>query len=139
MQGKIKQFINFIIALKMKSKIIIGLLTLAVGMTAYVVFAAPNFTPGQTLDPNCSPSDPNCTVSTLAVPGSIGWQKNGNNVYEDATGNVGIGTSNPSAKLNAMDGIKQEVNTAPILVGGTTNGTNLSGADSVTIKPGTMS
>jgi len=76
-----------------------------------MLYAAPpssTYTPGETLDPSCSPGDTNCTVN-YPVAGSAGnIQFNdystfgGENslFYATSTGNLGVGTSSPYAKLS---------------------------------------
>ncbi|MDB5187568.1 MAG: hypothetical protein JWO50_88 [Candidatus Kaiserbacteria bacterium] len=80
-----------------------------------------SYTPGQTLDPSCSPSDPTCLVintnvvadnftatSTTATSSFAGGFNvaNGGLLYDRSTGNVGIGTSSPLYALSVRgDGL----------------------------------
>jgi hypothetical protein len=82
--------------------------------------AAAAYTPGQTLDPNCLPSDPTCLVintnvvadnftatSTTATSSFAGGFNvaNGGLLYDRSTRNLGIGTTSPSSLLSvAGDG-----------------------------------
>jgi Chaperone of endosialidase len=72
-------------------------LFLVMGMLLMLASAVPAqaaalFYPGQTLDPNCLPSNSDCTVSSI-------WTGVGLNAYFN-TGNLGIGSSTPSARLS---------------------------------------
>ncbi|MDO8604042.1 MAG: tail fiber domain-containing protein [bacterium] len=83
------------------------------------VFAAPLYAPGETLDPTCSPTTTDCTVSVsnLGASASAGYftatsstatstfaggfaTETSGLVYDYFTNNVGIGTTIPSYKLD---------------------------------------
>ena len=49
------------------------------------VLAAPIYNPGETLNPSCLPSDPDCAISNT-------WDRSGLNAYFNL-GNIGIGTT----------------------------------------------
>ncbi len=59
-------------------------------------FSAPLYYPGQTIDPQCYPTDSDCAVSTTTS--SSVWNLNGTSANYLA-GNIGIGTSTPSSLL----------------------------------------
>ena len=69
--------------------------------------------------PDSSPSGIRMTLQTAIDGGEFGaWRKNGSIVYYN-NGNVGIGTANPSTKLE-VNGQVKAVNTLKTFVGGTT-------------------
>jgi len=66
----------------------------------FFVFGAWNGNPysqGETLNPECAPTDENCTVSVLAGSSQWGSVESG---ITFLSGNVGIGTDNPLAMLH---------------------------------------
>lgn len=78
---------------KIVSFLITGIMV-CLGSTG-VVRASPLFYPGETLDPNCLPTDSDCTVSTI-------WTASSSNTYFN-TGNVGVGTTSPASRFS-VDG-----------------------------------
>ncbi|MDB5187712.1 MAG: hypothetical protein JWO50_232, partial [Candidatus Kaiserbacteria bacterium] len=91
----------------------IGVISVLILLAPTLTFAI-SYTPGQTLDPSCSPSDPTCLVvnttitaaninatSTTATSTFAGGFNvaNGGLLYDRSTGFVGIGTTTPSATL----------------------------------------
>lgn len=55
---------------------------------------------GQTLNPECAPTDQNCTVSVS--PGSTQWDDNGSSTIYYNGGPVGIGTASPAGELTVV-------------------------------------
>ncbi|MDB5187623.1 MAG: hypothetical protein JWO50_143, partial [Candidatus Kaiserbacteria bacterium] len=101
-----------------------------------------SYTPGQTLDPSCSPSDPTCLVvnttitaaninatSTTATSTFAGGFNvaNGGLLYDRATGFVGIGTTTPTHTLdvngviNITSGNSYDYNGLAVITASTTN------------------
>ncbi|MEK7673909.1 MAG: hypothetical protein AAB371_01780, partial [Patescibacteria group bacterium] len=101
----------------------------------YDVFAAPPvtaYTPGETLDPSCGPTDTNCTVypplsttittSTNIVMGTTTLSfATSTLVIDAANSRVGIGTTNPLSKLHLQDGTFLVDNPASPTLTGTYN------------------
>lgn len=96
------------------------------------VYAAPPgspYTQGETLDPNCAPGDPNCTVASSSNP----WIESGDDIYF-STGNIGIGTTTTESSLSVTGTttiigvleLRQESTNAVILgdVSGVARGSN---------------
>ncbi|MEX1189866.1 MAG: hypothetical protein WED33_11455 [Bacteroidia bacterium] len=52
------------------------------------------------------------TADALTGGSPLNWSLSGNNMYNDNTGNVGIGTTNPQAKLEVNGAVKVQVTTA---------------------------
>jgi hypothetical protein len=84
-----------------------------------IVKAVPPFSPylpGQTLDPACSPTDPNCTVlpslTGTSTPGNISFYTGTTTLsgdtelfWDNINKRLGIGTSTPSEKLHIIGNI----------------------------------
>ncbi|MEN9338060.1 MAG: hypothetical protein RIQ41_374 [Candidatus Parcubacteria bacterium] len=98
---------------------------LAVFLFSFVIFCSISplahgalYAPGQTLDPSCLPTDSNCGISTLVGSGIAGqvsyYASSGNiltatsSIFILSTGNVGIGTTTPSAKLSVAGSLLAE-------------------------------
>jgi len=71
------------------------------------------YLPGETLDPNCSPGDPNCTVlpslTGTSTPGNIAFYLNTTTLtgtsdlfWDNNSKKLGIGTTTPSEKLTVL-------------------------------------
>ena len=90
-----KKAVNFI-----AGGISAGLIVSFLGFYVLPVFANnPLYTAGQTLDPQCLPTDPDCTV--LVPAGSSQWTSSSTDIYFTG-GRVGIGTSSPSGVLSVI-------------------------------------
>ena len=87
-----------------------AVVALILGAGTVTVFAAPpsgGFTPGDTLDPGCSPGDPDCTVNVgpNGATGTLQFNDGGvlgemaNVFYASSTNWLGIGTSSPTSLL----------------------------------------
>jgi hypothetical protein len=75
------------------------------------------YLPGETLDPNCSPGDPNCTVlpslTGTSTPGNIGFYTGTTTLsgdsylfWDNLNKRLGIGTSTPAEKLHVEGNLK---------------------------------
>lgn len=90
-----------------QKKILILILTFGLFSTCFSIadnaFAAPMYSPGETLNPSCLPTDVDCTVAAVSILLSDDNVWTGNNQFNNATtfnGMVGIGTTTPIAKLS---------------------------------------
>ena len=87
-----------------------------------LAFASPQFTPGQTLNPGCSPSNPDCSI-IITNPVSSQWTTNSSDIYYNS-GKVGIGVTVPGYKLD-VNGDANVASGSHFKI----NGTNLSSSD----------
>ena len=92
----------------------------SVSISIFIAYATPPtspYLPGETLDPNCSPGDPNCTVlpslTGTSTPGNIGFYTGTTTLSGDAqlfwdntNKRLGIGTSAPAEKLHIEGNLK---------------------------------
>jgi hypothetical protein len=72
---------------------VLGLVVSVSVFSLIPMFVSAIYAPGFTLDPDCLPTDSDCTVSNL-------WSNSGTDVLFNQTGNLGVGTSSPLAKLD---------------------------------------
>lgn len=94
--------------------------TLASGLSA-------KFAPGAALNPNCSPGETNCTVSTLAKSGATSSIASFNSLSS-----ISIGTPLHSESLNLSGGIRQSGAVNPTLVSSYYN--NLNSPQSISVN-----
>ncbi len=74
---------------------ILSILVLVVLVKAFAASHLP-YDPGETLDPDCPPTDPFCIVT---IP-TADWTTVSNDMHNTNSGNVGIGTTTPGALLD---------------------------------------
>ena len=93
--------------MKFYKKIFIGSFLIFIFTATPVVFAAWDGNPydiGSTLNPECGPTDNNCTVNV----GSIKWIADSGNSLSYTSGNVGIGTTSTQEKLQVSGRISAD-------------------------------
>jgi hypothetical protein len=92
----------------------------SVSISIFIAYATPPtspYLPGETLDPSCSPGDPNCTVLTsltgTSTPGNIGFYKGTTTLsgdpqlfWDNVNKRLGVGTSTPLEKLHVEGNLK---------------------------------
>lgn len=92
----------------------------SVSISIFIAYATPPtspYLPGETLDPSCSPGDPNCTVlpslTGTSTPGNISFYTGTTTLsgdsylfWDNLNKRLGIGTSTPSEKLHVEGNLK---------------------------------
>ena len=107
--------------LKFLSAFFIGCFIISLSYIAIPLFAAypaTQYAPGETLNPACAPTDENCSVLSS-------WTASSTNTLLGVAGNVGVGTTSPTYKLDVVGSINFTQNLYqngnPVILWGTTS------------------